>query len=876
MLMNEVNIDEFVDYESEYRGYVKKAKISAGHMTGLCPFHNDRNNSFSVDLKTGKWHCFAEDIGGNYLDFYARLHNTSTSDAFKEILRQYGKDEEYETEAPVSRSYTIGHYAFEKRLPEDWLKEKCGLSTEKDRDGTTYMKIPYFGEDGTELTSRKRYARKGFKWKWGSAGKIRLYGEWRLESIRRGDYVVLVEGESDTQSLWYMGVAALGVPGANMFKPEYVDELQDLKIYIHQEKDGGGETFARKIMECLRRKEFPGEIYRFSCGNIEGCKDPSDVFINFGKEDGLERIMGLIRSAERLSLDEPEVIPEMIEGAPVNLRVPQGWSFSEKGICQYGEKDHEVRTICRTPILITRRLKSLDSGDEKIEVAFLRDGEWSAESFPRSTIFTSRGIVALSDLGCTVTSENAKQVVRFLSALESENIDIIKRTDSAQAYGWLPGKRFTPGANDGVFMDIDPSQRGMAAAYCSQGSLDGWLAAMRPHRSNYKFRFILAAAFAAPLLRIVRQRTFFLHNWGGSRTGKTAALKSALSAWGDADRLTMNFNATQVGLERMASFFSDLPMGIDERQLAGNNQAALEKIVYMISSGTGKLRGAKTGGIQTTRTWRTIAMSTGEEPLSSNSSQTGVSTRIVEVYQGPFDNEEDAAAMYQAIADNYGTAGPEFIQRLIKVDEESVRTWFNRMHDYTKAVGGGKAGSHVAGVAVIALADAMVEDWLFKGLSADKELTVSKDAWDAAKEMAKRILKEQSSAKDGDVNEKATQCLIDWVLSNQSFFGAGAVGTCYGMMSEDNKVAYIYPSQFSAVLRKDGYNDRKTKKYMADKGIITSTQRKDNGGEDYTVVTRFGGRPQRFIEFFIEKAQGFDEPDGGFREIDDDTDLPFD
>ena len=65
----EPNIDDFVNYESEYRPHIKKAVVAGGHMTGLCPFHSDRNNSFSVDLKTGKWHCFSEEIGGNFLDF---------------------------------------------------------------------------------------------------------------------------------------------------------------------------------------------------------------------------------------------------------------------------------------------------------------------------------------------------------------------------------------------------------------------------------------------------------------------------------------------------------------------------------------------------------------------------------------------------------------------------------------------------------------------------------------------------------------------------------------------------------------------------------------------------------------------------------------
>ena len=780
---SEVNIDDFVDYTTEYKAYIKKARIVNGHMTGLCPFHSDTNNSFSVDLKTGKWHCFSEDISGNFLDFYAKIHETDTTEAYKDILKQYGREQE--DERPQSRSYSLAQYSFEKKLPEAWLKEQCRVMTGKDRDGTTYLKIPYFNEDGSEGATRKRYARKQFKWKWGSAGKIGLYGEWRLPQIRKGDAVILVEGESDSQSLWYMGLPAVGSPGASMFKAEHAIKLRDLKIYIHQEKDSGGETFMKKVLAGFRECGFAGELYRFSCGDIEKCKDPSDVFARFGKEEGSKRIMGLVKKAEAIDLDEPEVIPEAIKGAPVNLRIPDGWMYSEKGIGRIDEKSYEPKLVCRTPIILTRRLKSLDSGDEKIEVAFLRDGEWIECSFPRSTVFTSRGITALADLGCTVTSENAKQVVRFLSALEADNIDIITRTDSTSTYGWQPGNRFIPGVGSDIFIDIDPSQKGMASAYCQIGSMEGWLATMRPHREKYKFRFILAAAFAAPLLRIIRQRIFFVYNWGGSRSGKTAALKAALSAWGDSDRLMMNFNATQVGLERTASFFSDLPMGIDERQLAGNNQQGIEKTIYMIASGIGKLRGAKTGGIQTVHTWRTIALATGEEPLSTNTSQTGVNTRVLEIYCGPFENETEAAQMYQDVAADFGHAGPEFIKYLIRIEEDSIREWYVRMQDFVKSVGSGKAGSHVASVAVIALADAMVDEWLFQGRgvpAGDKKqgLSISPDSWGRACEMAKKIMEEQMSAAAGDVNENAVQFVTDWVLSNQAYFGSDTVGTCFG------------------------------------------------------------------------------------------------
>lgn len=97
-----------------------------------------------------------------------------------------------------------------------------------------------------------------------------------------------------------------------MFKPHQAGLLQDLKIYIHQEPDKGGETFLRKIIEGLREGGFIGKVYRWSCNQI-GCKDPSAVYLKFGKEEAQKKIMRLIESAEEIDLDAPEEIPEAIQ-----------------------------------------------------------------------------------------------------------------------------------------------------------------------------------------------------------------------------------------------------------------------------------------------------------------------------------------------------------------------------------------------------------------------------------------------------------------------------------------------------------------------------------------------------------------------------------
>lgn len=867
-----VDLDRIVDYRAEYTAVLSKTKLkdNGDSLLALCPFHEDSNPSFSVDLKTGKWHCFTEDESGNFVSFWAKINGIDTTEAYKAILAKYGVAQEKPKPAPKQKksesnvlgSYSIEQYSTDKKLPVDFLQDTCKVSTGRERNGTTYLKMPYIKADGQEATYRKRFAKKEFRWRTGSSGKICLYGEWRLQAIRESGWAILVEGESDTQSLWFMGLPAIGIAGASMFKSEQTETLQGLKLYIHKEPDQGGDTFTEKLYRGLKDGGFTGEVFQWECAAL-GAKDPSQVYMEKGKEEGHRLIRSLLAKAKPINLDA-ELTPDAIPGAPIRLRQAEGFIYSEKGISEINPKTMTPALVCRTPIILTKRLKSLETGDERIEIAFKRDDRWHTAIYPRSTIFSSRKITDLADLGCTVTSENARQVVKFLGALEAENIDIIPKNDATSTFGWQPGRRFLPGHDEGITLDIDPSQRGMAAAYCKNGTLERWIATMAPHRARDKFRFILAASFAAPLLRIVKQRIFFVYNWGGSKGGKTAALKAALSAWGDPERLMVNFNATQVGLERTAAFCCDLPLGIDERQLAGTKQESLEKLVYMIASGTGKIRGSKTGGIQTTYQWRTVALATGEEPLSTETSQTGVSTRVLEIYGGPFDNETDASEMHQKSVLDCGWAGPEFIKHILQIDERDIVDEYEQMQSYVRSISEGKNGSHISGIAAVALADTMIDQLFFGG--------TKESAWEAAKAMATNILVNQVESNAMDVNENAVQFVTDWVLSNKAYFGTNAVGTCLGFTSESGNTAYIFPSMLNQVLAKAGYSPRKTMKYMAEQGLIGTETDKNTGKKVYSVRKWFETRTARFIEFHIGKISEKKDP---VDDVDDLDDFPF-
>ena len=380
-----INIDDLVDYKTSYTAAVKKSEVSGTRLTGLCPFHDDRKASFSVDLKTGQYTCFACGKSGNYIDFIAEMRGISTKDAYKAILREHGVAEPSGKDEPKPQAhYTVDDYAAEKHLPADWLRQQCSLTDEAEKKtGDPYIKIPYFGPDGKAQVYRKRMGKHSFKWGYGSAGKLLPYGAWRIQGMKIAGYTVLVEGESDTQTMWHLGFAALGIPGASTFKEDWVKYLDGIEtVYIHKEPDLGGDTFKQGVLRALKDGGYTGSVKIFTCGD-KGEKDTSDLYIKLGEDAAHDALHELLKTAQPVDLANLEAaLPVAIEGAPKNLRQPPGWFYSDHGISRIDEKTEQPVCVCRTPIILTRRLKRTDTGEEKIEVAWKRDDEWQTANLP--------------------------------------------------------------------------------------------------------------------------------------------------------------------------------------------------------------------------------------------------------------------------------------------------------------------------------------------------------------------------------------------------------------------------------------------------------------------------------------------------------------
>ena len=110
----------------------------------------------------------------------------------------------------------------------------------------------------------------------GMAGaKTRLYNVQALQQA--GDRIAICEGEIDTIILHYaIDFPAIGVPGANNWKPHYTRLLQDFEtIYVFADGDKAGGDFAKHLA-----KEVRGVVVL----NMPEGEDVNSTYLEFGKQ----------------------------------------------------------------------------------------------------------------------------------------------------------------------------------------------------------------------------------------------------------------------------------------------------------------------------------------------------------------------------------------------------------------------------------------------------------------------------------------------------------------------------------------------------------------------------------------------------------------
>lgn len=494
------------------------------------------------------------------------------------------------------------------------------------------------------------------------------------------------------------------------------------------------------------------------------------------------------------------------------------WEADDGGIFKKNGYNDEV--ACPHPIMPVERLVNIDTGEEKLQLAFRKGTIWRKIIVSKTVLASSNKVTELAGSGIAVTSQNARAFIQYISDMENMNYYLIPEKKSIGRFGYIPDEGFSPFV-DGLIFDGDANFKAMFQTVRSRGSETKWLeTAAEVREMSTTAKIILAASFASVLLEPLNCLPFFVHLWGvDSGTGKTVALMVAASVWGDpaVGAYVKTFDGTVVGMEKTAAFLNNLPFCLDELQLANDSKGRTTFDVYKLAQGVGRTRSNRAGGVDLTPTWRNCILTTGESPLTGTASGAGAVNRVIDIEcKSAQAVIKDGMRISGAVKRNYGFAGRKFVERLYQpgvIDQvsERYRELFRILSDRDTTE------KQAMAAAAIILADELACQWIFSG---QQPLTI---------EQVSEFLASKAAVSAGD---RGYKYLCDWVTQNSNKLCGRSENPNIEVLGalEDGR-AYIIRSVFERILQDAGYSTAAMISYLKQENLIETRGRANTRGK---------------------------------------------
>lgn len=518
------------------------------------------------------------------------------------------------------------------------------------------------------------------------------------------------------------------------------------------------------------------------------------------------------------------------------------WEADDSGIFKKNGYNDEV--ACPHPIMPVERLVNIDTGEEKLQLAFRKGTIWRKIIVSKTVLASSNKVTELAGSGIAVTSQNARAFIQYISDMENMNYYLIPEKKSIGRFGYIPDEGFSPFV-DGLIFDGDANFKAMFQTVRSRGSETKWLeTAAEVREMSTTVKIILAASFASVLLEPLNCLPFFVHLWGvDSGTGKTVALMVAASVWGDpaVGAYVKTFDGTVVGMEKTAAFLNNLPFCLDELQLAKDSKGRTTFDVYKLAQGVGRTRGNRSGGVDLTPTWRNCILTTGESPLTGTASGAGAVNRVIDIEcKSAQAVIKDGMRISGAVKRNYGFAGRKFVERLYQpgvIDQvsERYRELFRILSDRDTTE------KQAMAAAAIILADELACQWIFSG---QQPLTI---------EQVSEFLASKAAVSAGD---RGYKYLCDWVTQNSNKLCGRSENPNIEVLGalEDGR-AYIIRSVFERILQDAGYSTAAMISYLKQSNLIETRGRANTKGK------RINGIPTECFCLRLPSVELDDEAD---------------
>lgn len=537
------------------------------------------------------------------------------------------------------------------------------------------------------------------------------------------------------------------------------------------------------------------------------------------------------------------------------------WTANDLGVraVHYDKNALPVPAVaCSHPILPVEILKNVDTAQERITLAYFKSATWQTITVDRSVCANANKIVdTLSQFGIEVTSDNAKNMVRYISECVGLNPLTLNPKKSINRLGWV-GNSFTPYAEDIRYegdMDYEVIFRNVKEA----GSFEAWKDLCAGLRQNIPLRMMMAASFASVLLEPLKILPFVLHVWGTTGTCKTVALMVAMSIWGNPKMggLVKTMNMTKNAIMRNASFLCSIPFAGDELQTIKDKwQGNFDQLIYQITEGVDRGRARAYGGVEETRTWKNSFLFTGEEPITKANSGGGSKNRVVEIaIDGPL--VDDGHYVSSVVQENYGFAGRRLVEYIQEIESAKLTERYRELFEELCRLD--TTDKQAMAMACILLADELAVELFF---SDEEALRIPQ---------VKQYLQ---SSLEVDVAERAYQSVLNWAAKNPVRFedpkadNSPNKGEVWGRI--DGEVLIINRDVLLGYLDQNGFDYTAVSKKWAEKGyLLRNTQGK------MVHQTKVYGIKSSYVKLSLPQDDDSTDKDGFVRIDYEQESLPF-
>ena len=264
----------------------------------LCQFHNDHHASLSFSVRRNTYRCFVCGASGDPIDLVMRYLNKDFLDACRWLADEHNiilttyKPKESKPPKPFDASRyerfferpwlspEARKFLFEERRLDERVVRWCGLTSWRDKQGISWLQIPYYDQDCRLVGIQNRNLIKGAspRFRFPQGVECSIYNLPVLNRLQHGETLFIAEGCSDCWSLLSAGHKAIAIPSATLLSKKDVGLLQALSsersvsFEMWPDNDTPGESLflqLQQVFPALVRHQLP-----------QGCKDFSEYYIN--------------------------------------------------------------------------------------------------------------------------------------------------------------------------------------------------------------------------------------------------------------------------------------------------------------------------------------------------------------------------------------------------------------------------------------------------------------------------------------------------------------------------------------------------------------------------------------------------------------------